>query len=46
MHLQPDLLHPGLPDPPGDDGASLPADGDEALGGEDHWGGNFFLGQD
>ena len=36
FQLQPDLLHPDLPDPPGGDGAVLPADGEEAVKGEDH----------
>ena len=46
FQLQPDLLHPDLPDPPDGDGALLPADGEEALGGEDHWGGHSFLGKE
>ena len=40
LQLQPDLLHPDLPDPPGGDGAVLPADGEEALGQSGHWGGD------
>ena len=46
FQLQPDLLHPDVPDPPGGDGAVLPADGEEAVGGEDYWGGHSFLGQE
>ena len=38
LQLQPGLLHPDLPDPPGGDGAVLPADGEEAVGGEHYWG--------
>ena len=46
FQLQPDLLHPDLPDPPGGDGALLPADGEEAVGGEDHWGGHSLHGKE
>ena len=46
LQLQPDLLHPDLPDPPGGDGAVLPADGEEAVGGEDYRGGHSFLSQE
>ena len=46
LQLQPDLLHPDLPDSSGSDGAVLPADGEEALGGEDYWRGHSFLGQE
>ena len=38
--LQPDLLHPDVPDPPDGDGAVLPADGEEALEQAGHWGGD------
>ena len=46
FQLQPDLLHPNLPDPPVGDGAMLPADGDEAVGGEDYRGGHSGHGQE
>ena len=46
LQLQPGLLHPDWPDPPGRDGAVLPEDGEEAVGGEDHRGGHSFLGKE
>ena len=46
FQLQPCLLHPDLPDPPGGDGPVLPADGEEVMGGEDNRGGHTHLSQE
>ena len=44
FQLQSDLLYPDLPDPLVGDVALLPADGEEAVGGEGHRRGHSFTG--